>query len=264
MFDYHTHTSFSDDSSARIEDMIDSAYYLGYSEIAITDHYDPMYPNRDLPFDLDFNAYHNKLNEMRKKYETRIKVVKGIEIGLQKKALSLCRNAALAFDYDFILASFHCAENKELYGGDFFKGRTLDQSYIAFYTYMHDCLIAYKDYSVIGHFNILDRYSSGIPRENVYFDIIESILKLIIADGKGIEINTSSFRYGMGDRMTPALSIIRLYKSLGGEIITIGSDAHYPEDVGYKLDFLPEFLKSQGFKYITTFDNQLPIQNQIL
>ena len=263
MFDYHTHSSFSDDSSARMEDMIEAAYFLGFSEIAVTDHYDPLYPNRDLPFELDFHAYHQKLDEMKKKFESQIKVVKGIEIGLQKRALSLCCEAATGYDYDFILASFHCAENKELYGGDFFRNKTIEQSYIDFYTYVYACLIDYKEYNVLGHFNIIDRYSSKVPDDHVYFDIVEAILKLIIEDGKGIEINTSSFRYGMGERMTPALSILRLYRALGGEIITIGSDAHYPEDVGYKLDFLPEFLKSQGFSYITTFDRRIPKQNRI-
>jgi len=263
MFDYHTHTSFSDDSSARMDHMIEAAYFLGFREIAVTDHYDPKYPNRDLPFDLDFKSYHCQLDEMRSLYSNRIKVIKGIEIGLQKKAIEECRAAASAYDYDFIIASFHCAQNKELYGGDFFKNKTVDQAYIDFYKYVRDCLTEYKDYSVLGHINIIDRYAGSIPQDHVYMDIVEEILKIIISDGKGIEINTSSFRYGMGDRMTPALSILRLYKSLGGEIVTIGSDAHFPEDVGYKLDFLPEFLKAQGFRHITTFEGLRAIQNPI-
>lgn len=263
MFDYHIHSSFSDDSKAPMIDMIEAAYAIGLSEVAITDHYDPEYANQTTPFTLDFEAYHAALNQYSEDYKGKLKVIKGIELGLQKKVLKLCSSTVDSFDYDFILGSFHCAENKELYGGDFFKHRTVAQAYRDFYTYVFECLSVYKDYSVLGHFNILDRYTSIIPDDSVYMDIVEAIFKMIISDGKGIEINTSSFRYGMGKRMTPSLEILRYYKSLGGSIITIGSDAHFPKDVGYKLDFMPEFLKSEGFDYITTFDKLKPIQNRI-
>lgn len=263
MFDYHTHSSFSDDSPTPIVDMVEAAYALGLSEIAITDHYDPEYANRSVPFFLDFPAYHRALDHMYTSYEGKIKVVKGIELGLQKKVLTHCSKIAQDYDYDFILGGFHCAENKELYGGDFFKGITIERAYQDFYSYVFDCLSIFKDYSVLAHFNIIDRYAEETPKDHVYFDIVESILKMMIEDGKGIEINTSSFRYGMGRRMTPSLEILRKYKDLGGDIITIGSDAHFPKDVGYKLDSMPAFLKGEGFRFITTFDHLKPFQNKI-
>ena len=263
MFDYHIHSDFSDDSQSDLTDMIEAAYALRLTEIAITDHFDPEYANRSTPFTLDFPAYHQALDEAASAYMGKIKIVKGIELGLQKKVLDLCKETVKAYPYDFVLGSFHCAENKEIYGGDFFLNKTASESYRHFYSYVYDCLAAFKDYSVIGHFNIIDRYTGTIPEDAVYMDIVEAILKMIIADGKGIEINTSSFRYGMGNRMKPSLEILRLYKDLGGSIITIGSDAHYPRDIGYKLDFMPEFLKSEGFRFITTFNQLQPIQNKI-
>jgi histidinol-phosphatase (PHP family) len=261
MYDYHIHTLFSDDSNSTVTDMIDAACDLGYLEVALTDHYDPAYPNRNLPFDLDFSGYERMLEHVSREYLGKIHIVKGIEIGLQEPVLKKCSAAVSAYNYDFIIGSFHCAEGKELYGGDFFKDKSIKQSYIDFYTYMYNCLSVYKDYSVVGHFNIIDRYSAQLPPDSVYFDIVETIFKKIIDDGKGIEINTSSFRYGMGDRRTPATEILRLYKELGGDIITIGSDAHYPKHVGYKIGHMPEYLKSIGFKYLTTFRDKKPIQN---
>jgi histidinol-phosphatase (PHP family) len=65
-------------------------------------------------------------------------------------------------------------------------------------------------------------------------DLITKILKMVIADGKGIEINTSSFRYGLTD-LIPSRDIILLYKKLGGKIITIGSDSHKQEHLDQRI-----------------------------
>ena len=88
--------------------------------------------------------------------------------------------------------------------------------------------------------------------------IISEILKHIISKGKGIEINTSSFRYKLDD-LTPSKDILKLYKELGGTIITIGSDAHKAEHVGYKILEVREELKKLGFKQFCTFEKMKPI-----
>ena len=48
--------------------------------------------------------------------------------------------------------------------------------------------------------------------------------------GKGIELNTGGFKYGLG-HPNPCEDIIKRYKELGGEIITLGSDAHKCESL---------------------------------
>lgn len=257
MYDYHTHTSFSDDCSTPLKEMIEAACNIGIKEMAITDHYDPDYPDRDFPFDLDFTKYNKAINDAKESYKNKIKLLKGLEIGIQHgEILNKCRQQANSYDYDFIIGSFHCAEGFELYRSTFFDNRSAEDSYIAFYTYMYQNLKLYKDYDVLGHFNIVDRYSDRIPDASIYMDVVEEILKLIISDGKGMEINTSSFRYGMGERTTPAKEIFKLYKDLGGELVTIGSDAHRTKDLGHKFDFAVEMIKSVGLKYLATFDQR--------
>ncbi|WP_027398360.1 histidinol-phosphatase HisJ family protein [Anaerovorax odorimutans] len=259
MYDYHTHTNFSDDGDVEMKDMVQTAYNKGIFEIAITDHYDPDYPDKAFPFLLNFEEYHKTLENIRKQFKDKIKVIKGIEIGIQHgTTMKKISEAVNSYNYDFVLGSFHCAEGFELYGENFFKGRSVEESYEAFYRYMFDCLDQYKDYDVLSHFNIIDRYSSYVAKPSLYMDIVESILKKIIYDGKGIEINTSSFRYGMGERTTPAQEILQLYKDLGGEIITTGSDAHEMSYIGHMLDYAQHMIKSVGLKYITTFENRKP------
>ena len=108
----------------------------------------------------------------------------------------------------------------------------------------------YKNYSVLGHMDLIKRYDKKgeYPFEEVK-PIIEDILKIVIADGKGIEMNTSAKRYGLKDTM-PSRGILRLYRELGGEIITIGSDSHKPDQLGYGILEAQKILKDIGFQKI--------------
>jgi len=256
MYDYHTHSDFSYDCFTQFDEMIQGAIHKGIKEIAVTDHYDPDYPDPDYPFTIDFPRYYKKLLEASDFYKDKIKIIKGVEIGIQHgDTIAKCEACANDFPYDFILGSFHAAEGQDLYS-QFFNGRKVEEGVYDFYLYVADCLKAYKNYDVLGHINVIDRYGPYIPDYAPYMDTIEKILKGLIHDGKGIEFNTSSYRYGMGERTKPSKEILELYKKLGGEIITVGSDAHKVQDIGTKYDTAISILKSHGFKYISTFENR--------
>ena len=92
--------------------------------------------------------------------------------------------------------------------------------------------------------------------------MIEEILKTAIADGKGIEVNTSSHRYGLTDTM-PSMNILKLYRQLGGEIITIGSDSHKPEHLGAYIRETQQMLKELGYKQFCTYENMQPIFHEL-
>lgn len=120
----------------------------------------------------------------------------------------------------------------------------------------------YDDFCNLGHLNIIDRYAPEIAPFDTYSDIIEAILKHLIETGHGIELNTSSFRYDMKETC-PSEAILRLYRTLGGEIITTGSDAHCPEHVAYHFKYAYAYLKSLGFDYITSFSQRKPSFHRI-
>lgn len=108
---------------------------------------------------------------------------------------------------------------------------------------------AYKDYSVLGHMDLITRYDEkGIYPFLKLEPLIEEILKTVIESGKGIELNTSYHRYRLKDT-TPSEDILKLFKQLGGEIITIGSDSHKPEHLGAYIEEGKQLLKSLGFRF---------------
>lgn len=259
MYDYHTHSFFSDDCGVPTKDMIEAAVQKGIKEIAVTDHYDPDYPDPEYPFVIDFDKYHETLLQLEKVYRNDIKIVKGLEIGIQHGAtMSKCSAAAQAFPYDFILGSFHCTDHKDLYMGYFTEGIHIPKAFERYYEYVYECLKAYTDFDVLGHINVVDRYVpfEKIPDYTPYMDIIEAILKQLIEEGKGIEFNSSCYRYLKNGRTTPTPEILSLYKELGGEIITFGSDAHNTSYIGDHYQESLALLSKLGFKYLSVFQGR--------
>jgi histidinol-phosphatase (PHP family) len=240
-----------------MDQMIEKAISLGLEGIAITDHYDPDFINPDFDYVLDFESYFQALLNAEHLYGSSIDVIKSIELGIQHgDTLKKCNDAVSAFPYDFILGAFHCAEGFDIWESAYFKGRSIEETYRGFYTYLFETLKTFNDYDVIAHINVIDRYAPSIPDFETYSDIVEKTIHQIIKDGKGIEINTSSERHGMGGLCTPTQELLNLYTAAGGEIITIGSDAHRAVDIGYAFDRAEEMILRAGLKYMAVYKDR--------
>ena len=269
--DYHVHTEFSDDSRYPMEDVIRDAVKMGMDEICITDHVDYgvkvdwdcgqeiQYRKGDPLANVDYPRYMEKIRALKEEYQGKITIRTGMEFGVQMHTIPEFEALFARYPFDFIILSIHQVEDKEFWTQDFQRGRTQKEYNERYYQEILDVVKAYKNYSVLGHLDLIKRYDgAGIyPFENVK-PMIEEILKIVIADGKGIELNTSFHRYGLSDSM-PSREILKLYRELGGEIITIGSDSHKPEHLGAYIDEGHEILKSLGYKQFCTFENMKPI-----
>ncbi len=273
MYDYHTHTSFSADSRSSIEIMLNTATQLGLKEYAITDHYDPDYPDDSIDFNLDQPAYHKALLEAEDTYKNKLKVIKGIELGIQHGRTAIeCQNAVKSFPYDFVIGSFHCFKGVDTYTANY---EAMDPTKIIsdFYEYCLSTLDEFLDFSVLGHINVIDRYIGNIPyfqEEGVPYymsknfnkeyrnaeDIISEILKKLIKNNIGIEVNTSYIRYNLLPRTVPSKEILSLYKDLGGNIITFGSDAHRETQICEGFVGAKDYVRSLGFTHQATFHNR--------
>lgn len=261
MFDYHMHSDFSEDCSTPMEATIESAIQKGFAEICFTEHLDYDYPDPDFLFDLDVIKYSEKITAMQKKYENEITIKKGIEIGIQPHLFERYEKLLRSELFDFIICSLHASDRKDLHNGDFFVGRTPAEAYRFYYEELLHCVTHFNDYSILGHLDLVKRYKKLDVAEN-FHDIIEAIFKTIIPKGKGIEVNASGFAYHLGSAM-PSVDILQLYHDCGGEIITVGSDAHYPEHVGHRFDEILATLDKIGFRYICTFSKGEPTFHKI-
>lgn len=255
--DYHTHSAFSDDSEAPLTAMLDQAVSIGLEEIAVTDHFDPGYPDPEFPFELDFFAYHEALEKNQELYRDRIRIVKGIEIGILDTELDRCAEAAGSYDYDYIIGSFHCAMGEPLHNGHFYDDKSPKEAFRDYFRYVADNIRKFDGYSCLGHLNLVSRYAEEDADFKEYGDIVEEIFRIIIPQGKGLELNTSSYKYGMRCSC-PSEEILRMYRQMGGEIITIGSDAHTPDRIADHFAEAAEYLRFLGFRYTSVFRNRKP------
>ena len=84
-------------------------------------------------------------------------------------------------------------------------------------------------------------------------------MKHLIENGKCLEVNTGGFKYGLGEP-NPCAGILKRYRQLGGELVTIGSDAHEPRYLGYDFSRAAALLTDLGFRYYTVFQQRMPRQ----
>ena len=266
--DYHVHSIFSDDSNYEMEKIIQDAIALKMQEICFTDHvdygikkdWDDPTCNEKKILNVDYPRYFQEIERLQEKYQDKIIIKKGLEFGIQSTTIQDFQKLYNRYPMDFVILSVHQVNNQEFWTYEFQKGHSEYEYYQAYYQEMYDLVKNYHDYSVIGHMDMLKRYDDhdGYPAFEQHKDIITKILQTVIADHKGIELNTSSRRYGLDDLM-PSTDILKLYYDLGGRILTIGSDSHKKEDLGAHIEALKKELKAIGFESFCTFKKMKPI-----
>lgn len=263
-YDYHLHTSFSSDSNTPMESMIKQAIYLNLKTICFTEHYDLDWPDNEdhFTFLVDTNKYQQKLYELKEKYNGIIEILFGIELGLQPHLKSQLTQYAKNYPFDFIIGSSHLVDGIDPYYPTLFqKYPTEKAAFRRYFECVLENLESFTDFDVCGHLDYIVRYA---PHQEQYYhssdymDLIDCILKKCIENNIGLELNTAGWKYNMSSP-NPNLDILKRYKELGGEILTIGSDAHKPEHIAWDFHRVVDFLKDADFKYITMFKERKAI-----
>lgn len=262
LWDCHMHSSFSADSDTPMENMIQRGIDLGLKGITFTEHLDPDYPDTPdgLDFSLDIPAYHEKLLKLQDTYKDQIQIRFGIELGLQMHLEEYFHSLLAKTPFDFIIGSSHLVHGYDPYYPEFFEGRKEFYCYMEYFESILENISVYDGFDVYGHIDYVVRYGPEKNRQysyGRYKDILDEILKRLISMGKGIELNTGGYHYGLGEP-NPCVAVIRRYRELGGEIITIGADAHTPDKVAYAFDKAACVLKDCGFRYYTIFKDRRP------
>ena len=262
--DYHMHTTFSGDGEGTPEEMTEAALRKKLQAICITDHEDYGQTGKEVMVLSDYEKYVHTIQDVRETYKGRLEINLGIEIGLREDLGVHYREFIGKYPFDFVICSQHAIDKMDLYYNDFFESKDAYTAYDIYYKEYLNIVKNYKDYNTLGHLDLIKRYGpyDEILDDDYFIDIITEILRQVIYDGKGIEINTSCFKYNLPD-LTPSRKIIELYKSLGGEIITTGSDAHATGFLACNFKYIYDYLKSIGFEYVCTFDKMKPLFNKI-
>jgi HisJ family histidinol phosphate phosphatase len=269
--DMHMHTWFSTDSEACPCDMADEAVRKGLKTICFTDHFD----KDDLEWGeegiFDVDAYFVEMQKLQEEYAGKLNIRIGIELGLRTYLKDYYEELTKKYPFDFVIGSVHNvpykkdAEGNILYtdpaAEKLFTDRTDKEAYRLMMETTLENVRTSDCFQTLGHLDYVVRYGKSREKEysyTDYADIIDEILKLLIEKEKGLEVNSAGLKYGL-PFAHPHPDVLKRYRELGGEIITIGADAHKPEHIAYDFAKAEEILKSCGFKYYTEFKERKPI-----
>lgn len=274
--DMHMHTWFSTDSEACPRDMAAEAVRKGLKTICFTDHFD----KDDLEWGeegiFDVDAYFVEMQKLQEEYAGKLNIRIGIELGLRTYLKDYYEELTKKYPFDFVIGSVHNvpykkdAEGNILYtdpaAEKLFTDRTDKEAYRLMMETTLENVRTSDCFQTLGHLDYVVRYGKSREKEysyTDYADIIDEILKLLIEKEKGLEVNSAGLKYGL-PFAHPHPDVLKRYRELGGEIITIGADAHKPEHIAYDFAKAEEILKSCGFKYYTEFFEQKPVFKQLI
>lgn len=259
--DMHTHTDNSPDGIHSTMYMCEQAEMNGLRAVAFTDHCEVDAYYRDNYDKSTVQAYF-EVAKARNVYSGRLLVLEGIELGQAPYDPELADKIISLYHYDIVIGSIHNLRGRE----DFWTLPCTQEDVIPLLTeYFQEIenLVDWGKFDTLAHLTYPLRYmvgEHGLKVDLNYFsDQIGSILKKLAASGKALEINTSGLRQPIG-RTLPDADIVQRFHDLGGEYITVGSDAHNANDIGAGIETGMEIACNCGFQYLTIFQNRTPVQ----
>lgn len=274
LIDCHTHTQYSMDSEADINEMIKRAIELGLKAYAITDHCEcccwfpkEHYADTEI-FDYfnyaeDFENSLNAVTAMKEKYGSEINLICGIEMGQAVHDLEIAERIVSDERLDFIIGSIHQTRDEKDFFYIDYRNMSMDEIYLLLDKYFKEIyeLCKWGKFDILGHLTYALRYMKrryGIdPDISRYDELIAESFRELVSKGKGIEINTSGLRQNFGD-VFPPLKYVKLFRDLGGEILSVGSDAHKVEDLGSGIAEGIEIARAAGFTRLCYFKKRKP------
>jgi len=256
MYDFHLHTHVSFDGRDYALNMANAAVRAGMKEICFTDHmdYDPLDAFHKLHFDLaDYNKEYSDLEI------PGLTIRRGFEFGMLPDNRAQFLKDVSRRDWDFVIGSLHFVDGLDVYYPEYWEGKT---SYYAILRSFEDTLTCVKHhdgFDVLGHLTYLGKCDANPEKKPIlyetYREVADEIMKILVDKGKGMEFNTSGLdRCGA---YLPGPEYLRRFKELGGQIVTVGSDAHHSNRVGQYCYEAVEIVK-EIFGYVCTFADRKP------
>ncbi len=253
--DYHMHSCFSPDSRATMSTMCAAAVAKRIPEIGFAEHYD-LHPDENPRDWLNLDAWAAELERCRSEYAGRLIVRAGIEVGEAHLFATEVRTMMKRYAFDYAIGSLHWVGRSSVLSPAYFKFPP-DEAYGRYFREL-ERMTRTGGFEILGHLDVPIRaacevYGGYDPGR--YEHLIRPVLSNCINGGISIEINTGSLRRKAGV-LTPGLAILRWYAEMGGEHLTLGSDAHLPGHVGADLDVALTAARTAGLKYLTMYENR--------
>lgn len=265
--DYHTHSLCSPDSTTPLEDMAIAARRAGMAELCTTDHCDLLQEDGSVLKDWDWTPILRQYERARKVCPwPDFKLLLGIELGGAHTDPQRAADILAGAPLDFVIGSIHnlspAAGGRDFYFLEY-TSREQCSRYLDDYMAGLQALAALPTYDALGHIIYPLRYMNGRGGHRMTLDPwqeqLDEVLRTVIQTGRAIEVNTHG-----GREIKDWIPIVRRYKELGGEFITLGSDAHRTPHVGRGIRPAMDLLRDNGFRWVTCYRQRQPEQNKLV
>ena len=261
MFDYHMHSTVSFDGISDAWEMAQAASRAGLAEICFTDHWDDGFLPEDPANVFTPEDYAEAYDTLRAE---GVKIRRGVEFGMTVWNRERLRKLLRTRHFDFVIGSVHYVKEGDPYYAEFWQGQTVDEAFRGFLEETLRCVKVHDDFDVLGHLTYVCKSAHNPTPEplryEAYPELCDEIMRVLVQKGKGMEINTRGVdRVGV---CLPDATILRRFRELGGEIVTVGSDAHSYDRVGQYAGEALEILKDI-FGYVCTFEDRKPIFHRL-
>ena len=247
--DLHLHSVYSEDSEAPVESMVLAGIRAGLDTMCFTEHIDLDFPGAPGSWEADPAAYRPAIQKAQEGREEEIRLLFGAEFGMQTHLAARYESLEKEHGFDFILASVHLLERQDPYYPEFWEGKEEAAVIRQYFEAILENIRLMETWDSLAHLDYVVRYSPSRGASYHWEDhraIIDEILRLVIRRGKALEVNSSPYRKGF-TQPNPCGGILQRYRDLGGKLITIGSDAHAPEEVAAGIEKAAALAKSIGF-----------------
>jgi histidinol-phosphatase (PHP family) len=254
-FDYHTHTHFSCDSQATMAQMCEAAIGLGLPELGFTEHFDNV-PQDTCCGYFRLEPWVAGLEACRRQYAGPLTLRAGIEVGEPHVYTAEVKAILSQYPFDYAIGSLHWVGAGFTFAPDFFQ-RPADEAFLLYFEEL-ERMTRLGDFDILGHLEGVARVGYEVYGEYHparYEEVLRAVLRNCIGRGIALELNTWSVRRSTR-RITPAPEILRWYREMGGERVTLGSDAHQPERIGEDFDTALATLREVGIGYVTQFSKR--------
>ncbi len=252
--DYHTHSLYSFDGEAPAAEMVAAAVARGVSELCFTDHLDGDRPVHHVP---DFAARRVELEGLQRRFPG-VTIRQGAEVSLKDDSCAAQAWGVLQeAEPDFILGSVHTIDGVDVWSDRYYVGLSKEKAYRRYLEAIARALPTFPQLHVLAHYDFVAKYAPYPDRAvtlEAAPDAFEEIFRYLLSHGKAMEINTATWQQ---DRPW-GLDVLRRYRELGGEYVTVGSDTHGAERVGARIDEALDLARAAGIPYVATFRKGKP------
>ena len=251
IFDSHIHTKFSADSKMSAIEALARAGQLNLG-LVFTEHFDYGLELDGRDFAFDPPTYMNEYKNLRGK-NLRL----GVEVGLRKFARSANEKFIAQADFDFVIGSIHLVDDLDIYYPEFYADKDKATAYRKYFQHMIDEATV-CDFDALGHIDYICR---AAPYDDPEIDyptfraLIDEVLQIIVDRGKVLELNTRRFNTDRAIR--ELVPIYKKYRALGGQFVTLGSDAHKVDAIGNYFNRALDFVRKLDLTPVTFRERKL-------